>query len=100
MNAFLWVLQRISGLILIGLVGLHVGVQYGFWESPFRRPVLIGIDWAMLALVLYHGVNGLRTIAYDYVSHPPAQRLVSGILWIAGFALFVYGSWGLSAMGR
>ena len=100
MNAFLWLLQRISGLILIGLVGVHVGVQYGFLGSPFRRPVLIGIDWVMLALVLYHGVTGLRTIAYDYVSHPPAQRLVSRILWIAGLALFVYGSWGLSVVSR
>jgi succinate dehydrogenase hydrophobic anchor subunit len=99
-NAFLWVLQRVSGLILIGLVGVHVGVQYGFLGSPFRRPVLIGIDWVMLALVVYHGVNGLRTIACDYISHPPAQRLVGNVLWIAGLALFAYGSWGLSAMGR
>ena len=86
--------------MLIVFAGLHVGVQYGFWGSPFRRPVLIGIDWAMLALVLYHGVNGLRTIAYDYISDPTTQRLVSGVLWIAGLALFIYGSWGLSAMSR
>ena len=100
MNAFLWLLQRVSGLMLIAFVGLHVGVQYGFWGSPFRRPVLIGIDWVMLALVLYHGVNGLRTIAYDYLRSPVAQRLVTGALWVAGLALFAYGSWGLSAMSR
>lgn len=100
MNAFLWLLQRASGLVLIAFVGLHVGVQYGFWGSPFRRPVLIGIDWVMLALVLYHGVNGLRTIAYDYLSDPPTQRVVSGVLWVAGLVLLAYGSWGLSVMSR
>lgn len=100
MRAFLWLLQRVSGLLLIAFVGLHVGVQYGFWASPFRRSVLMGIDWIMLGLVVYHGVNGLRTIAYDYVGNPATQRLVSSVLWAAGLALLAYGTWGLSAMSR
>lgn len=100
MSAFLWMFQRASGLVLIALVGVHVGIQYGFVTTSFRRPVLLAIDWIMLALAVYHGVNGLRTIAYDYLGHSPAQRAVSAALWVAGLVLFAYGSWGLALMGR
>lgn len=100
MGALLWLLQRVSGLMLIALVGLHVGIQYGFWGSPFRRPALIAIDWLMLLLVVYHGVNGLRTIAFDYIGNQGAQWLVNGALWAAGLVLLAYGSWGLAVMTR
>ncbi len=100
MSAFLWLLQRASGLLLVGLVGIHVGVQHALFPSPFRRAVLLGTDWMLLGTVLYHGLNGLRTIVYDYVGDPPAQRLVSGVLWVVGLALLAYGSWGLLVMSR
>jgi succinate dehydrogenase hydrophobic anchor subunit len=97
-SAVLWLLQRVSGLLLVGLAGLHVGVQYGLFPSPFRRPVLIGVDWLLLGLVLYHGFNGLRTIALDYIGGREGQRLVNRLLWILGLALFAYGGWGLAVM--
>lgn len=95
MSAALWILQRASGLLLILLVGIHLGVQHSLFHVPLRRTVLIGVDWLLLAVVLYHGLNGLRTVAYDYVHRRPAQCTVDLALWIAGLALLVYGSWGL-----
>lgn len=95
MSAALWMLQRASGLLLIVLVGVHLGVQHNLFHVPLRRTVLIGVDWLLLAVVLYHGLNGLRTIAYDYIHRRPAQRAVDLGLWIAGAALFIYGTWGL-----
>jgi succinate dehydrogenase hydrophobic anchor subunit len=100
MNAFLWMLQRASGLLLVALVGVHMGVQYGAVPSPFRRPVLLGIDWVLLALVLFHGINGLRTIAYDHIVQRRTQRAVGAALWLAGLALFAYGGWGLAMLSR
>jgi succinate dehydrogenase hydrophobic anchor subunit len=94
-TAVLWVLQRASGLFLVLLAGLHVGVQHGLFSLSFRRPVLLGIDWLLLAIVLYHGLNGVRTIAYDYLSGRSAQQAVDRLLWVLGLALFAYGSWGL-----
>lgn len=100
MIAALWMLQRASGLLLIALVGLHVGVQHNLFQLPLRRTVLIGVDWLLLAVALYHGLNGLRTVAYDYIHRRPAQRAVDLALWVSGLALFVYGSWGLLAFIR
>jgi succinate dehydrogenase hydrophobic anchor subunit len=100
MPAILWLLQRASGLALVPLAGLHVAVQHGLLPFAFRRPVLITVDWLLLAIVLYHGLNGVRTVAYDYVARPRAQRAVGRALWVAGIALFAYGGWGLVLLAR
>lgn len=100
MPAILWLLQRASGLALVPLAGLHVGVQHALLPVGIRRPVLIAVDWLLLAIVLYHGLNGVRTVAYDYVARPRAQRVVDWTLWAVGLALFAYGSWGLFLLTR
>lgn len=100
MSAALWLLQRASGLLLVVLAGIHLGVQHSLFHVPLRRTVLIGVDWVLLAVVLYHGLNGLRTVAYDYVHRPAMQRMMDAALWIAGVALLSYGSWGLLAFIR
>jgi succinate dehydrogenase hydrophobic anchor subunit len=100
MSAMLWVLQRASGLLLVFLVGIHLGVHYALFPVSFRRGVLLGVDWLLLGIVLYHGCNGLRTIAHDHLSGPRAQRAADWALVGTGLALFLYGSWGLAAFAR
>ncbi len=100
MSAALWLLQRASGLVLVLLAGIHVGLQHALFPVPLRREVLLGVDWLLLGIVLYHGFNGIRTIAHDYLTGPWAQRATDWMLWVAGLALFLYGSWGLAAFAR
>jgi len=99
-SAILWLLQRASGLVLVLFAGIHLGVQHGLFPVPLRREVLLGVDWLLLGVVLYHGFNGIRTIAHDYLSGPWAQRITDYVLWVAGLAVFLYGSWGLAAFAR
>jgi succinate dehydrogenase / fumarate reductase membrane anchor subunit len=99
-SAILWVLHRTSGLALVVVAGLHVVVQAALFPVPIGRPVLLIVDWALLALALYHGLNGVRTVALDYVHRPPAQRTVSAALWVVGLGLFIYGGWGLLLLAR
>ena len=98
-----WLFMRISGLVLVVLVVGHVlimhvvdegvgRVDFGFvavrWQSPFWRTW----DWAMLVLALVHGINGLRTIALDYV-RPVGIRLAANLFfYVIGFMLFVLGT--------
>jgi succinate dehydrogenase hydrophobic anchor subunit len=100
MSAALWLLQRASGLALVVLAGLHVIVQHALLPVVIRRPVQLAVDWLLLALVLYHGLNGVRTVACDYVMAPARQRAITAALWAAGLALFAYGGWGLAALAR
>jgi succinate dehydrogenase hydrophobic anchor subunit len=49
-----WLAQRAAALVLLVVVALHVA-------NPFRR----GVQMALLALVLLHGLLGLRALVLD-----------------------------------
>jgi succinate dehydrogenase hydrophobic anchor subunit len=50
-----WLLQRAAALALVAVIALHL-------RNPFVRPV----QAALLALVLLHGLLGIRTILLDF----------------------------------
>ena len=92
-SVILWLLQRISAVLLVVLLGLHV------WASNFAAvwaPLLrAGIDISLLAVALFHGLNGLRTIVLDFGLGAQARRFVSVGLWMLGFSAFLFGMYGL-----
>lgn len=100
MSAILWLFQRASGLVLVLLAGIHLGAQHALFPVSLRRGVLLGVDWLLLGIVLYHGFDGVRTIAHDYLRGPGARRTADWVLWTAALVLFLYGSWGLAAFAR
>jgi succinate dehydrogenase / fumarate reductase membrane anchor subunit len=89
----LWLLQRISAVVLILLLGLHI------WASNFATNwaslLRAGIDFALLAVALFHGLNGVRTIVLDYGVGGQARRFLSVGLWMLGFVAFLFGAYGL-----
>jgi len=70
-----WVLFRISGLILAAYLFVHVWVisqgRAGGPESLdslfelFDHPILVFLDFMLVAAVLYHALNGVRIILMD-----------------------------------
>ena len=50
----LWILQRVSGLLLAPTVGVHVA-----WPAVGEAPVFLAL---LLALVAWHGYAGLRRL--------------------------------------
>jgi succinate dehydrogenase hydrophobic anchor subunit len=50
-----WLLQRAAAVALLGVVALHL-------YNPFRR----GVQAALLALVLVHGLLGVRALLLDF----------------------------------
>ena len=76
-----WFFMRISGVILLFLVLIHLfvmhiqdaGVERVNFEFVAERWANVGwktFDWVMLVLALVHGVNGLRVVVDDYVRRP------------------------------
>ena len=68
---FIWLFHRISGVSLIGLIGVKIFTSYFLltkdkkpdWAlSLHRHPVL---DVLILVLFTFHSIYGLRTIAID-----------------------------------
>jgi succinate dehydrogenase / fumarate reductase membrane anchor subunit len=97
-----WFFMRVSGLVLIFLALLHFSITHILndvaetdarfvaqrWDNPMWRV----FDWALLALALLHGLNGLRWIMDDYIRSPAKRAAVKAVLYSVTGALFAYGT--------
>ncbi len=110
-NAADWLLQRITGALLLVLLAAHFWVEH-FMTAPVRHgeltyeivaarlanPAWRAIDIAFLIVALYHGLNGLRNIVLDY---GPFRRLtvltMNAALVVIGVA---WAWWGITAFSR
>jgi succinate dehydrogenase / fumarate reductase, cytochrome b subunit len=61
--------NRVTGLLLIGYLYLHLGVLYlltegsGSWASVlrlFKNHFVLGLESLLILFILVHGLNGLR----------------------------------------
>lgn len=92
-SVVLWLLQRITAVLLVALLGLHLWASNFAtdWAALFRA----GVDISILAFALFHGLNGVRTIVLDFGLGYQARRFVSVGLWMLGFVAFLFGMYGL-----
>ncbi len=97
-----WYFMRISGLILIFLALLHFSITHiindvvetdaEFVANRWDNPVWRLFDWTLLALALFHGLNGLRWIIDDYVRSPGKRAAVKAVTYGVSGVLFAYGT--------
>jgi succinate dehydrogenase / fumarate reductase, membrane anchor subunit len=98
-----WFFMRISGVVLVFLVLIHVyimhlvdegvaRVNFAFvaerWESLGWKT----FDWLLLFLALLHGANGLRIVIDDYVHRPGLRTMIKGTLYTITGILMVMGT--------
>jgi succinate dehydrogenase / fumarate reductase, membrane anchor subunit len=77
LEAYAWFYMRISGLLLVLLVLVHFGIMhlsYGVTHIDFsvvaaryKTPFWRIYDLILVLLALTHGLNGVKTLADDYV---------------------------------
>ena len=88
----LWLIQRITAVLLVVFLALHL------WASNFATDwaALLRsiIDLPLLALTLFHGLNGVRTVVLDFGVGQEARRFLSLGLILAGIVAFVSGMYG------
>ena len=98
-----WFFMRISGVILLFLVLIHLyvmhligeGVERVNFEFVAERWDNIGwktFDWVMLFLALLHGVNGLRVIIDDYVQRDGLRTAIKASLYTVSGILLIMGT--------
>lgn len=99
-GAILWFSQRLTGVVLVLLLGLHFAIQH-FLDTPssgvldyatvtsrFANPWYKTLDLVFVVLALSHGLNGVWMVTEDFF-HKPWQRLVIwSTLATVGVALF------------
>src|SRR4030042_588550 len=102
-----WFFQRLSAVLLVVFLGIHlyvshfmdVGAETGkdplitFNEVSVRLDQLIYIvvDYGMLSMVLLHGLNGLRTVMFDFDMFAKRKKLIDVTLWAVGIATLIWG---------
>ncbi|HJO83153.1 MAG: hypothetical protein QF717_09680 [SAR202 cluster bacterium] len=110
-----WFLQRISSLLLLVLILLHgwinhflpisdveAGLQdklviFDVVAERLAQGAFVALDIALLTLVLYHGLNGVRGILLEWGPTARRARTVTSTLWTIGAATFAYAVWSLWA---
>jgi succinate dehydrogenase / fumarate reductase membrane anchor subunit len=99
-ETFSWYFFRVSGILLIFLVIIHLIVMhvttdvacttYQFVAQRYDNPLWRLYDWLLLTLALLHGMNGLRVVIDDYIrGHRARLTLLSaaGTLTLVFFML-------------
>ncbi len=95
-----WILQRISAVLLLFFLTLHmIVVHYPPYHIDFSRvlerlanPVWKAIDIAFLAVVIFHALNGTYTVITDMSGVQRYRRVLAWVGLIVGLAFFVYGT--------
>lgn len=98
-----WFFMRISGVILLFLVLIHIYVIHLVGEGVARvdfafvaeRWDNVGwktFDWTMLFLALLHGANGLRIIIEDYVRRDGLRTAIKATLYTVTAILMIMGT--------
>lgn len=102
-----WFFQRLSAVLLIVFLAIHIYVSHfadvgsetgeepliTFNEVSVRLDALIYIvvDYGMLTCVLFHGLNGFRTVLFDFDWFANRKKLIDVALWVVGAVTLVWG---------
>jgi succinate dehydrogenase hydrophobic anchor subunit len=96
-----WLIQRLSGFLLVVLLGTHLLLLHYGGEGQLvfaavtvrlKAFLFILIDSGLLALGLYHGLNGLRNVVLDWNISRRAASILTGVLWTVGIMMTIYGA--------
>ena len=86
-----WLLQRITGILLVFYLFLHVGWAHGI-RTPFDflffpAPLAFFI---LLLLAVPHALNGFRVFAIDFGIDEKAQKILFWALLAFGVFVIIY----------
>lgn len=88
-----WLFQRISGLALVLYLIMHIYVIHNIARgreafeqvmSVVQSPLFHLAEAALLAAVVYHGVNGARVILLDYGQAAKKEKIAPWVLGVMG----------------
>jgi succinate dehydrogenase / fumarate reductase membrane anchor subunit len=91
-SAALWLTQRITAVLLVIFLALHLWVSN--FAADWALLVRAMIDLSLLALALFHGLNGVRTVVLDFGLGQQGRRFLSLSLVMLGVVAFVSGVYG------
>ena len=110
MSIWWWLLQRVSGVLLLGLLAVHlvlthfvIPTEAVHFATVTRRlgmsPMML-VDHSLLFLGLSHGLYGLFIVLKDLLPKWVEPKAVAIALTVIGVGLGVLGAYTLSVFAR
>jgi succinate dehydrogenase / fumarate reductase, cytochrome b subunit len=99
-----WLLHRISGLFIVAYVFAHVFVvstvaftngrdMFNALMEFFSNRVILTLEMGLLAVCLYHALNGIRVLLFDLGVGITIQKQIFWGLMAFGSVAFIGGVW-------
>lgn len=98
-----WIVQAITGLLLILLLGLHMIAHHFVVEGGLRtyadvldyisNPIIFVLEVLFLIVVTPHAMLGLQSIIMDLGPSAKAERNIRWIVRILTVLIIIYGVW-------
>jgi succinate dehydrogenase / fumarate reductase membrane anchor subunit len=106
-----WTWHMAAGVVILFLLGLHMAIMHVGGLTHLFAPyggeaiskmnsmardgqLFFTITYVLLlAVALYHGLYGLRTILFELTLPPAAEKFITLVLLVIGVGLFSLGTW-------
>jgi succinate dehydrogenase cytochrome b556 subunit len=102
-SSWSWILQALTGALLVVLLGLHMVVQHFVVAGGLRdyhdvvvylsNPFVFLLEIIFLIVVMWHALLGVRAILLDLGLKPGTERKWTTVLAIIGVIAVAYGIW-------
>ncbi len=103
-----WLLQVVSGALLLILLGVHIVAQHFVVKGGLRdyaqvvsylgNPVVIAIESAFVAVLIWHAMLGLRAVLLDFGFGPRGQAVITRAVVVLGLVTAGYSFWLIAAL--
>lgn len=102
-SSWSWILQAITGVLVIVLVGVHLIFQhfvasgglrtYADVVAYIRTPFFLGWETIFLIAVTWHALLGVRAIVLDFGPRRSIEQALNRVLILIGLGTVAYGVW-------
>jgi len=91
-NVWLWLFQRVSAVLLVVILGVHLWLA-NFGQATASLRAILGV--VLLGLALFHGLNGVRTVIFDFNIGDQGRKFTTMLLLLLGAVSLLFGMYGL-----
>jgi succinate dehydrogenase hydrophobic anchor subunit len=91
-NVWLWLFQRVTAVLLVVILGVHLWLA-NFGQASVSLRAILGVT--LLGLALFHGLDGVRTIIFDFSIGVQGRKFVTMLLLLLGTVSLLFGMHGL-----
>ncbi len=101
LGSIAWILHRITGLLLVFYLLLHIWVIHHITSGPegfnkvmsvVQKPIFLLLEIGLLGTVLYHAFNGVRIMIVEFADNAAgAHKAIFGAVMAIAIFLFLVG---------